>query len=50
MTQKEIRQYLYSPPFLFVDELAVIGPNGITGNYTYRKDEYFYKGHFKNKR
>ena len=48
MTQKEIRQYLpYSPPFLFVDELTVIGPNGITGNYTYRKDEYFYKGHFK---
>jgi 3-hydroxyacyl-[acyl-carrier-protein] dehydratase len=21
---------------------------GITGNYTFKKDEYFYKGHFKN--
>lgn len=49
MTGKEILKLLpYTPPFLFVDELTEIGPNGAKGNYTYKKDEYFYKGHFKN--
>jgi len=48
MTSKEIIQLLpYQKPFLFVDELTAISENGITGNYTFKKDEYFYKGHFK---
>ena len=48
MTGKEILKLLpYSPPFLFADELTEISSNGVKGNYTYRKDEYFYKGHFK---
>lgn len=48
MTSKEIISKLpYQNPFLFVDELTNISENGITGNYTFRKDENFYKGHFK---
>ena len=37
----------YEEPFLFVDELLHIDENGITGNYTFKEDAYFYKGHFK---
>lgn len=49
ITAKEITDQLpYAPPFLFVDELTAISDNGITGNYSFKKDEYFYSGHFKN--
>lgn len=37
----------YQHPFLFVDILTTISNKGITGSYTFKKDEYFYKGHFK---
>ncbi len=48
MKQSEIIKHLpYSNPFLFVDELTEINENGITGSYTFHKDAYFYKGHFK---
>ena len=48
MTSKQIIQLLpYQKPFLFVDELSDISENGIVGHYTFKKDEYFYKGHFK---
>lgn len=45
---KIIKLLPYKKPFLFVDELTEISKNGITGNYTYREDEFFYEGHFKN--
>jgi 3-hydroxyacyl-[acyl-carrier-protein] dehydratase len=49
MNTKEILDLLpYTSPFLFVDELFELTGSGIKGNYTYRKDEYFYRGHFKN--
>jgi len=38
----------YEDPFLFVDEITAISEAGITGYYTFNKDSYFYKGHFKN--
>ncbi|MFL1895298.1 3-hydroxyacyl-ACP dehydratase FabZ family protein [Aquimarina sp. 2-A2] len=38
----------YSKPFLFVDEITALTDTMIEGTYTFRKDEYFYKGHFKN--
>ncbi|WP_028871981.1 3-hydroxyacyl-ACP dehydratase FabZ family protein [Psychroserpens burtonensis] len=38
----------YQQPFLFVDELTRMSSEGITGHYTFRKDSYFYEGHFKN--
>lgn len=48
MTSKEIIQLLpYQKPFLFVDDLTMISDKGITGNYTFKNDEYFYQGHFK---
>ncbi len=37
----------YQHPFLFVDELTVISEDSMTGNYTFKMDEYFYRGHFK---
>lgn len=49
MKPKEIIQLLpYQSPFLFVEELAGISENSIEGFYTFKDDEYFYEGHFKN--
>ena len=49
MKAKEIKENLpYQKPFLFVDELTFISENKIEGNYTYKENEFFYKGHFKN--
>ncbi len=48
MTASQIISLLpYQHPFLFVDELTEISENGITGNYSFKKNEYFYEGHFK---
>lgn len=48
MTSKEIISLLpYQQPFLFVDELSMISEDGISGYYTLKEDEYFYKGHFR---
>jgi 3-hydroxyacyl-[acyl-carrier-protein] dehydratase len=49
MTTKEILNLLpYSEPFLFADELHEITEDGAKGSYTFKPDEYFYQGHFKN--
>ncbi|QOW09108.1 hydroxymyristoyl-ACP dehydratase [Kaistella flava (ex Peng et al. 2021)] len=49
MKNKEILEKLpYSTPFLFVDDLVSVDENGVTGNFTFKKDLDFYKGHFKN--
>ena len=37
----------YQPPFLFVEELISVSEDGVTGFYTFKEDEYFYQGHFK---
>ncbi len=48
MNTKEIITKLpYSPPFLFVDEIESVSQDQIRGNYTFKKSEYFYQGHFK---
>lgn len=39
----------YTKPFLFVDELISVTDSGSEGIYTFKKNEYFYKGHFQNK-
>lgn len=47
MIGKEIIAKLpYSEPFLFVDELTTVDLTKVEGNYTFRSDSYFYKGHF----
>jgi len=30
-----------------VDEITQISENGVSGNYTFKENEFFYKGHFK---
>ena len=48
MTAHEILKLLpYSTPFLFVDDVTEVSEHGITGNFTFTKEEYFYQGHFK---
>lgn len=37
----------YQKPFLFVDGIDTISEDRITGHYTFRSEESFYKGHFK---
>ena len=36
-------------PFRFIDEIIDINENFISGSYTYKHDEFFYKGHFPEK-
>ena len=36
------------PPFRFIDELLEIDEQHAVGQYTYRHDEFFYRGHFPN--
>lgn len=48
MELQEIISFLpYQKPFLFVDEISEISENGVTGNYTFKENEFFYEGHFK---
>ena len=48
MKTTEILNYLpYGSSFLFVDEITDVSAQGITGNYTFPADSFFYKGHFK---
>ena len=50
MKKETIIQLLpYQTPFLFVEELTYISENRSEGYYTFKNDEYFYKGHFKDK-
>ena len=37
----------YTKPFLFVDALTSVTSSGVEGSYTFKEDEYFYQGHFK---
>jgi len=38
----------YQRPFLFVDDIVSVTENSIVGHYTFKDDEFFYEGHFKN--
>lgn len=42
-----ITQLPYSEPFLFVDTLDEVNEDGVVGTYTFKKESYFYQGHFK---
>ena len=48
ISTKILEQLPYSKPFLFVDNILEVDKNHIIGDYQYKKDEFFYKGHFKN--
>lgn len=48
MNKNEIIKLLpYQAPFLFVEGLTSVSETGAEGFYTFKEDEYFYKGHFK---
>ncbi|GAB2769964.1 3-hydroxyacyl-ACP dehydratase FabZ family protein [Salinimicrobium soli] len=49
MHQEIIDQLPYESPFLFVDELEEVHDNGVTGTFTFSPDQFFYKGHFRDK-
>lgn len=36
----------YKSSFRFVDEITALNENGVSGNYTLRKDAFFYEDHF----
>src|SRR5882757_762883 len=43
----DILKYLpYKSSFLFVDNITSLDENGVTGDYTLRKDAFFYEDHF----
>ena len=46
-TQNIIQLLPYQTPFLFVEELTSLSESGVEGFYTFKEDEYFYQGHFK---
>ena len=45
--EKIIKLLPYQAPFLFVEELTYISENEVKGYHTFKNDENFYKGHFK---
>ena len=45
----EILQYLpYKSSFLFVDNISALDEHGVTGDYTLKRDAFFYQDHFVN--
>lgn len=42
-------QLPYADPFLFVDTLHQVGPNGVKGSYTFPANHSVYQGHFKDR-
>lgn len=46
MYQEILDRLPYKSSFRFVDEITALDSNGITGNYTLRRDAFFYEDHF----
>lgn len=47
MGPSKILEYIpQREPFRFIDEIVEISEDYIVGRYTFKEDEYFYKGHF----
>lgn len=50
LTVEEILTYIpQKVPFLFIDQIEYVNENEICGYYTFKTDEYFYRGHFPGK-
>ena len=47
LSEKIIQVLPYEKPFHFVDELSFISDDKIIGHYTFTKNEFFYRAHFK---
>ena len=46
MLPKPIDILPQQPPFLFIDEYLELDENHCLGKYTFKEDEWFFKGHF----
>lgn len=46
MEDKIVEVFPIVSPYRFVDAIDSVSDAGIEGHYTFREDEYFYKGHF----
>jgi len=47
MTKEQVLKLLpQQVPFRFLDELLELDEDHVVGCYTFRKDEFFYRGHF----
>ena len=47
MEPSKILEYIpQQEPFRFIDDIVEISEDLIVGRYTFKQDEYFYKGHF----
>ncbi|MDN3585630.1 hydroxymyristoyl-ACP dehydratase [Pedobacter aquatilis] len=47
-TQEIVKKLPYGKAFLFVDEILQVDGHAVKGTFTFRKDLFFYDGHFKN--
>jgi 3-hydroxyacyl-[acyl-carrier-protein] dehydratase len=41
-----LKRIPHAAPFRFIDDLSFFDTERISGSYTFRADEYFFKGHF----
>ena len=48
MFSEILNQLPYKSSFRFVDHISFLDENGVTGDYTLRKDSFFYEDHFIN--
>ena len=46
-SEQIINNLPYASPFLFVDALTEVSENGVSGNYIFKEEAFFYGGHFK---
>lgn len=42
-----LANFHHTRPFLFVDNITYLDDESIMGEYTFKEDEFFYKGHFE---
>lgn len=46
IVEKVLSAVPQQPPFRFIDDILELSEDHIVGQYTFRPDEFFYKGHF----
>ncbi len=49
LKQKILDAIPQKPPFRFIEDILSITEDSILGKYTYKKEEFFYPGHFPGK-
>lgn len=49
LKQKILDAIPQKPPFRFIEDILSISEDSILGKYTYKKEEFFYPGHFPGK-